>query len=406
MAYKFEGSNMKLNEILEKRGRIVDQMRTMLDKAEAENRDLTPDEQEAYNTMETDQTKLGARAERLQRIDSLEGSLDIPSDAPRNRGLHIDNDDDPQRPLASATYRAAFDQYARQGKATLSDPHVLNALQVGTDSEGGYIVPDEFEVQLVEIMQDINDFRPLVDLITTGGDRHIPVESSLGAAAWTGEEALYSESDAAFGRVTLQAHKLGTIIKVSEELLQDSFFDLVAYLARNFGNRFGIAEEAAIVNGDGTGKPTGLVQGASGSLVTAAPTAIVADELMDLYHDLKRPYRQSAVWVMNDLTVKIVRKLKDGQGQYLWQPGLQAGQPDMILGKRLITSDAMPQATTGSVSTLFGDLRNYTVAERSGRVMQRLNELYAANGQVGFRMFERLDGKTVNAEGIKKLTQG
>jgi HK97 family phage major capsid protein len=245
----------------------------------------------------------------------------------------------------------------------------------------------------------------LVNVISTASDRNIPIETGTGTATWTAEEAAYSESDAAFVTAVLQAHKLGTIIKVSEELLQDSSFDLQSYLASNFADRFGTAEETAIVTGNGTAKPTGLTVGASAGVTAASATAIATDELIDLYHALARPYRAGASWIMNDSTAKLIRKLKDADGQYIWQPGLQLGMPDVLLGNRVVSSVAMPTAATGNVSVLFGDLKYYTMAERTGRVFQRLNELYAANGQVGFRMFERLDGKVILSAAIKKLTQ-
>jgi HK97 family phage major capsid protein len=109
--------------------------------------------------------------------------------------------------------------------------------------------------------------------------------------------------------------------------------------------------------------------------------------------------------MIHDSTAKLIRQLKDGDGQYIWQPGLTAGQPDVILGRPVVVSRAMPEATTGNKSVVFGDLSNYTIADRSGVAMQRLNELYAANGQVGFRAFMRTDGKVTLADGIKHLVQ-
>jgi len=129
--------------------------------------------------------------------------------------------------------------------------------------------------------------------------------------------------------------------------------------------------------------------------------------LIDLYHSVPRQYRNvpSSVWLMNDATAKIIRKLKDGDSQYIWQPGLQAGQPDAILGRTVVVSSAMPAPTTGNKSIVFGDMSGYYVADRSGMSMQRLNELYAANGQVGFRAYRRMDGKVVDATGMKHLIQ-
>ena len=389
---------MNIKELLQKRGELVAQMRGILDKAEAEDRDLNADEQAQYAAMEKDEQAIAERVQRQQKLEGIENAADQPVTSPTAMMVGAEHS------RASSEYRTAFEEYARRGKAALSGDF-LNALQVGTDSEGGYITPEEYDTMLVEALQDINEFRNYVTVINTASDRNIPVESTLGAADWTAEEGAYNESDAAFGQVVLGAHKLTTIIKVSEELLIDAFFDVGGYLARNFGKRFGLAEEAAIVNGDGSGKPTGFFGAGQVGVTAAGAAAITADEMIDLFHSLGRPYRKNAVWTMKDSTVKLVRKLKDSDGQYIWQPGLQAGQPDVILARPVITSTAAPAATTGLRSVAFGDMSYYTIADRSGPVVQRLNELYAANGQVGFRGFKRLDGKLTLAESVKVLVQ-
>jgi len=393
---------MDIKELLQKRGEIVNQMKALNDKVEAENRDFTSDEQSQYDAMSDDQATLKTRADRMEALNTVHGDLDSLRGDPLRPV--VDQVNGSTHPRGGAEYVNGFDRYARVGMNGLT-ADVLNALQIGTDSEGGYIVPEEFDTQLVEYLQDINEFRQWCNVISTASDRNIPVESSLGSATWTAEEAAYTESDAAFGTAVLAAHKLGTIIKVSEELLQDAFFDVQGYLARNFAKRFGLAEESAIVSGDNSGKPNGIVQGSGLGVTAAGAAAITSDELIDLYHAVPRMYRPRARFIMADATVKMVRKLKDGDSQYLWQPGLQAGQPDMLLGQPLVTSTAMPAATTGLKSVVFGDLAGYTIADRQGTVVQRLNELYAANGQVGFRGYKRLDGETTDATGIKHLIQ-
>ena len=388
-------------ELLQKRGEIINEMKNLLDSAEKENRDLSGDEQTKYDAMHEDQASLKTRADRLDAMNTVTGDLDKLRDQAPRASVASDSS---ANPFGCKAYKSGFDTYARRGMNGLTG-EVLNALQVGTNSEGGYVVPEEFETQLVAYLQDINPIRQYVNVISTASDRNIPVESTLGVATWTAEEASYTESDAAFGQVVLAAHKLGTIIKVSEELLQDGFFNIQSYLAENFAKRFGIAEEAAFVAGDNSGKPNGIVQGSGLGKTAAGVAAITSDELIDLYHSVPRMYRQNATFLMADATVKLVRKLKDGNSQYLWQPGMQAGQPDMLLGRPLVTSVAMPAATTGLKSVVFGDLSGYTVADRQGTVLQRLNELYAANGQVGFRAYRRMDGDTVDATGIKHLIQ-
>lgn len=140
-------------------------------------------------------------------------------------------------------------------------------------------------------------------------------------------------------------------------------------------------------------------------MTSAKPADISADELIDLHYSLRSPYRARAVWLMNDATVKTVRKLKDGNGQYLWQPALTAGTPDMILGRPVYTSVFAPELKAGARTVAFGDLGFYWIADRQGRSFKRLNELFATTGQIGFLASQRLDGKLVLPEAIKILTQ-
>ena len=280
---------------------------------------------------------------------------------------------------------------------------------IGTDSEGGYLVPDEYERTLVEALEEENVFRQMAKVIkTSSGDRKIPVVASKGTASWIDEEGAFPESDDSFGQVSIGAYKLGTMIKVSEELLNDSVFDLQSYISREFARRIGAKEEEAFFTGDGKGKPLGVLAakgGAEAGVTAASATAVTADELMDLYYALKSPYRKKSVWVLNDSTIKAIRKLKDGNGQYLWQPSLTAGTPDTILGRQVKTSAYMPAIAAGAKSIAFGDFSYYWIADRQGRSFKRLNELFAATGQVGFLASQRVDGRLILAEAIKVLQQ-
>ena len=310
---------------------------------------------------------------------------------------------------ASAEYKKAFWNAMRTRAGEGLDVNVRNALQIGTDSEGGYLVPDEFERTLVEALEEENIFRSLANVInTSSGDRKIPVVATKGTASWVDEEGTIPDSDDSFGQVSIGAYKLATMIKVSEELLNDSVFNLEAYISKEFARRIGNKEEEAFFTGDGSGKPTGILASTGGAqigMTTAGATAITMDEVLDLFYSLKAPYRNKAVFVMNDATVKAIRKLKDGQGQYLWQPSLQAGTPDTILNRPLYTSAYMPTIAAAAKSIAFGDFSYYWVADRQGRVFKRLNELYAVTGQVGFVATQRVDGKLILPEAIKVLQQ-
>lgn len=388
-----------LNELRHKRGQIVDQMKKLIDDNPG---DAWTDEIEAqYQAMDKEQVDIKNQIGRLEKQEELTREVDALIDEPVATRL---TPQDQATGVASPEYRDAFLNLMRVGRGNIG-PQVQNALEVGTASEGGNIVPTEMDAMLVEYLQDHNEFRNYVTVIPTSSDREFPIESTLGTAAWTAEEASYNESDPAFGQITLSAHKLTRIVKVSEELVMDGVFPLMPYLARNFGKSFGLAEEAAIVAGTNSGQPNGFNTAASTGVTAVGTTAITAAELIDLYHSLSRPYRRSAIFVMADATLSAVRKLVDSNGQFIWQPGLQAGQPDRLLGKDVISSTAMPAMTTGLDSVSFGDLSHYYLTERGSRQAQVLIELYAGTGQIGYRMFERIDGDLVDTNAVVNLTQ-
>lgn len=179
-----------------------------------------------------------------------------------------------------------------------------------------------------------------------------------------------------------------------------------AFIATEFGRRMGRTEEEAFFTGNGTTRPTGILNagGAEDGATAAKSAAITFDELIDLYYSLRSPYRAKAVFITHDSTVKALRKIKDSNGQYIWQPAVTAGAPDTILGRPVYTSEFMPKMAASKKAVLFGDLSNYWIADRGAYTFKRLNELYAANGQVGFLGSKRVDGKLILSEAVKALT--
>ena len=392
----------KILELREKRAKLWDSTKAFLDSRRNENGLLSAEDTATYEKMEADVVSQGKEIDRLERQAVLDLELSKPTTtAITNKPSQHQEPEKTGR--ASSAYKAAFWKAMKSKNAF----EVHNALQVGTDSEGGYLVPDEFERTLIEALEEENIFRQLATIITTSsGDRKIPVVATKGSASWVDEEGAIPEADDAFGQVSIGAYKLATIIKVSEELINDSVFNLEQYIAKEFGRRIGVKEEEAFFIGDGTGKPTGIFNATGGAgvgVTTASASAITIDEIMDLSYSLKSPYRKNAVFVTNDATVKSIRKLKDGNGQYLWQPSVTAGQPDTILNRPLKTSAYVPGIAAAAKTIAFGDFSYYWVADRQGRAFQRLNELYAATGQVGFKATQRVDGKLILAEAVKVL---
>ena len=395
-------------DLREKRAKAWDAAKQFLDAKRGADGMLSEEDTATYDKMEQDVMNLGKEIERLERQAAIDAELSKATSTPLTGkpGAKMGKDDKEKTGRASDEYRGSF-WNAMRVKAPM--PSVLNALQEGTDSEGGYLVPDEFERTLVEALEEENVFRTLAHVIkTSSGDRKIPVVASKGTASWVDEEGAYQESDDEFSQVSIGAYKLGTMIKVSEELLADSVFDLEAYISKEFARRIGAREEESFFTGDGSGKPLGILAttgGAEVGVTAASATALTADEVIDLFYSLKTPYRKNAVWVLNDATVKQIRKLKDSTGQYLWQPSLVAGTPDTILGRPVKTSAFMPVAAAGAKTIAFGDFKYYWIADRQGRTFKKLSELYAANGQIGFLGTQRVDGKLILPEAIKVLQQ-
>ena len=394
---------MTILELREKRAKAWEATKAFLDSHRNDKGMLSAEDDATYSRMEQEITDLGKEIARLERQEALDAELNRPVNKPLT-GKPMNGKETAKTGRATDEYRQNFWNMMRS-KTPM--PTVMNALQIGTDSEGGYLVPDERT--LVEALEEENIFRQLAKIIqTSSGDRKIPVVATKGTASWIDEEGAYLESDDSFSQVSIGAYKLGTMIKVSEELLNDSVFDLESYISREFARRIGAKEEEAFFTGDGSGKPLGILAatgGAETGVTAASATAITADELIDLFYSLKAPYRRNAVWVLNDSTIKAIRKLKDNQGQYLWQPSLTAGAPDLLLGKPVRTSAYMPAIAADAKTIAFGDFSYYWIADRQGRSFKRLNELYAATGQVGFLASQRVDGKLILPEAIKVLAQ-
>jgi len=398
----------KILELREKRAKAWDAAKAFLDTKRGTDELISAEDEATYNKMEADVIALGKEIDRLEKQAILDAELNAPTANPLTGKPKLPNMEE-KTGRASDEYKKAFWNAMRTRAGEGLDVTIRNALQVGTDTEGGYLVPDEFERTLIEALEEENIFRKLANVITTStGDRKIPVVASKGTASWVDEEGAIPDSDDSFGQVSIGAYKLGTLIKVSEELLNDSVFNLETYISKEFARRIGNKEEEAFFTGDASGKPTGILAATGGAqlgVTTAGATAITFDEILDLFYSLKAPYRNKSVFVMNDATVKAIRKLKDGQGQYLWQPSLQAGTPDTILNRPIYTSAYVPAIASAAKTIVFGDLSYYWVADRQGRVFKRLNELYAVTGQVGFVATQRVDGKLILPEAVKVLQQ-
>jgi HK97 family phage major capsid protein len=239
--------------------------------------------------------------------------------------------------------------------------------------------------------------------IQTTHDRKIPVVLSKGEASWIDELEPIGDSDDTFGQVALSAYKAATLVKVSDELLEDLAFDLEGFIYKQFAERIGELEEEAFANGDGVQKPLGILRSAPVGTVTNDIGTLVIDDLIDLYHSIKQAYRKNATWVMGSDTERFLYKIKTAQGKNIWQPSLQNGVPNLLLGRPVEICDSMPFVAAGNKPVLFGDFNYFLIADRQNRSIKRLNELYATKGQVGFLASQRVDARLVLPEAIKCL---
>lgn len=386
-------------ELREKRSKLWNNAKAFLDSKRNSDGLISSEDAAIYDKMEADVVNLGKEIDRLEKQSAIDMELSKAVGSPIL-----------EKPLAKKirTGRAS-DEYKKDFLNVLrGKPQIYNVMQESIDADGGFLVPEEFENQIVTALEENNVIRSIAKTITTAAERKIPIAATHSVAQWTPENGAYAESNPTFGQKTIDAFKLTDLVKVSTELLQDSMFNLESYISSEFARAFGIAEEQAFCTGTGVGQPTGIFteNGGEVGITLSSASNITCDNIIELVHSLKSPYRRNAVFLMNDSTVSMLRKLKDTNGAYLWQPSLQVGQPDRLLGYPLYTSPYVPTVKAAAMPIAFGDFSNYWIADRMGRSIQRLNELYAGNGQVGFIATERVDAKVILSEGIKLLQMG
>lgn len=392
-----------IEELRETRAKAYEDMKTVLERVDADG-NLTAEDTAEFDKREADFDRLTQQIDRIEKVEGVAPKLTQRTVTEAEAREVLGDPAHVGEGVESREYAQAFESYARYGAGAPVEQRA--ALQVGTASEGGYTVAQEWYRQLIEAEREYGVMLQLATRFQTAdsGQVHVPTVATRATAALTAEEAAFTESEDTFGEVLFDSYKLGVIMKISDELLHDSIFDLAAFMARSAGQAIGLKANNYFVVGTGTGQPNGITVAASTGKTFASNAAITTDELIDLYHSVITPYRSRASWLMKDSTLQAVRKLKDTTNQYLWQPGLQAGQPDVLLGRPVYVDPDMPAIATVANSVIFGDISAYWVREVGTATVKRLEELYAANGQVGFRVDRRLDGDLVDTAAVKKGT--
>lgn len=385
---------MTIKELIEKRAKVWETAKNFVETHEKEGV-LSEEDTMTYNKMEKEIEDLTMSIERQQRALDRDHELSKPMNSPITGKPYVpEMDDKKMTGVKSKEYKNAMLSAMRSNFRNVS-----NILQEGVDGDGGYLVPEEYDKRLIEVLEGENIMRGLATTITTSGLHKINIAATKPAAAWIEEGGALTFGDATFDQIYLDAYKLHVAIKVTEELLYDNAFGLENYIITQFGKALANSEEDAFLNGDGTGKPLGIfAETGGGQVVSTLTAAIKSDDLIDLVYGLKRPYRKNASFIMNDATLASLRKLKDNNGAYIWQPSYREGEPDRVLGYAVHTSSFAPENAIA-----FGDYSYYNIGDRGSRSFAELRELFAGNGMIGYVAKERVDGKLVLPEAVKIL---
>jgi HK97 family phage major capsid protein len=385
---KLPMNNIEL--LREKRANLWNQAQTFLNSKQTPDGMISTEDAATYDRMETELIEIGNQIERLERSRNMERQF-ANTTSPI---IHTPT----SHKIGSDSYSVAF-WNAIRGRG------ISNALSEGTDTSGGYLVPDEFSKTLVQALSEQNIFRQIARIERTSSDTlKIPIAEGGASVNWISENATIPETDVTFNQIVLKPYKLGCLIRASTELMEDSVFDLQRHIADQFAKEIGKAEEEAFCIGVGDDRPSGIFSGgADVGVTTSSKTAITFDDVIDLLHSVKPPYRGKSVFVTNDSTIRELRKIKDGNGQYIWQPAVKDGLPDTILARPVYICPYVPVIEAGASVMAFGDFSHYWIADRRNFRFKVLNERFAENDQVGFHATARVDGKLVLREAVKLL---
>lgn len=390
---------MDIQSLYETRANLVENARQFYDEHVDAEGLMSSEDAATYDKIDAKIIALSKQIEQQERLARVDAENRAPATKPLlNMPSSIFGNADKKVGRASDAYKEAMISAIKSKFRKVS-----NLLEESVDVSGGYLVPESWNDQLITILNSENVIRSLAKIINTDNERKFPMVASRPVASIVAEGAAMTFSNVTFQMKTLDAYKLVTGIQITSELLKDNAFGLENFLISEFGEGIARKEEELFISGSGTGEPTGIITSIASSATETATNTLKADEVIELVYALKRPYRRNAVFLMHDSTVSLLRRFKDNSSNYLWQPSLVAGEPDRFMGYKIYTSEYMPAATAGNVAILFGDFKYYYVADRTGRSVQVLHELYAVNDLVGFIMRERIDGILMDDEAIKGL---
>lgn len=398
---------MNIQALIDKRANLWDSAQKIIDERTSADGTLSAEDAAQYDKIEAEIESLGKQIDRFKRHEATNAKLTAPTTAPIRDAIggNFDND---LRGIGNVKSGRATDEYRQAALTAIRSKFrkIDNALATSPDTSGGYLLPIEWEKNLVDVLNEDCVMRKLGTTITTSGEHRIPLAATKPAALWVAEGGQMTFGNATFDQITLDAHKVHVGILVTEELLADNVFDLENYIIEQFGRAIAETEEQAFISGTGVGQPTGFlttIAADTSAYITTKGADISADDILDLVYKLPRPYRKNAVFLVNDATMAKIRKFKDSTQNYLWTPSFVAGESDRLVGFPVHTSPYMPTGESGNFAVAFGEFKQYRIADRGTRSFQELRELYAGNGMVGFLLKERVDGALIVKDAIRAL---
>ena len=398
-----------------KRAALVDEMQLLVEQASAEGRSLTSEENEKWEKINADVDSMKSTIDKIERQAELNSELVTRADKISKSVDEVVVSEEERKQAENMAFR----NYLLGGmdKLNSSDRKIMEerAQSVGTNSAGGFLVPEGFSYNLDEALKAYGGVRQAADVFATASGNDLPwptVNETAQTGELLSENSQVAAQDVTFGSKTFKAYMFSSkLVKVSLQLMQDSAFDLNAYLTGALAERLGRGTNGYFTTGTGSSQPEGIVTGSALGVTAASASAVTLNELLDLYHSVDPAYRAApgAAWMMNDSTLKALKKLSTGAANdpVFFTPGINVGDADQMLGKPIYINQDMASIATGEKTILFGDMKKFKIRDVLGYQMMRLNERYADYLQVGFIGFMRCDSGLLDAgtNPVKHLIQ-
>ena len=384
--------------LFEERAKLWSDMKELNDREIAEERSLDATEKEQWDKMNDRMSEIDARVQELASVEEANKKSE--------EARAIFEASAPAPVIKEETPESDSDLLRKLGKGEIRSLDIEKRDLTKSGDAG--LVPQGFYDQIIAKLDENAVVRQFATVVNTasGEDIKFPQITAHSSASLVAEGGAISESDPTSASVTLGAFKYAYLVQVSSELLADEGVDIEGFLANDIGRALGNGAGTDFAVGNGSSKPNGVMNASGTGVTCASATAITSDEVIDLYHSVTSPYRSNGAWIMNDATLKEVRQLKDSNNQYLWQPSLQLGNPDALLGSPVATDPNIETIATAKKVMAFGDMSKYFIREVSGFTLDSSDSYAFANDLVTFRAIYRADGDLMDTNAIKRMVMG